>query len=194
MKIINYLTLFLLILTACQNSKNKSISAYEIELAKERTENESYLIKNAIVEPSNFKGLEYFEPDTTLIFNLKITKTNPELLVFATNTERKPEYYRVGTVRFKVKDSDCQLSLFSSKTDWTDIVFIPFKDLTNRELTYGAGRYIETKAFANNDSITLDFNRAFNPYCHYSDKFSCPIVPLENHLKVHLMAGEKKLH
>jgi uncharacterized protein (DUF1684 family) len=46
----------------------------------------------------------------------------------------------------------------------------------------------------NNDSIELDFNYAFNPYCHYNSTFSCPIVPFENHLKVHIFAGEKKLH
>ena len=41
---------------------------------------------------------------------------------------------------------------------------------------------------------TIDFNKAYNPYCAYNYKYSCPIVPLENDLAVEINAGVKKFH
>jgi uncharacterized protein (DUF1684 family) len=37
----------------------------------------------------------------------------------------------------------------------------------------------------------IDFNYAYNPYCAYNEKYSCPIPPIENHLKIAISAGEK---
>jgi uncharacterized protein (DUF1684 family) len=37
----------------------------------------------------------------------------------------------------------------------------------------------------------IDFNKAYNPYCAYNPKYSCPVVPIANHLETEVMAGEK---
>ena len=43
-------------------------------------------------------------------------------------------------------------------------------------------------------TVTLDFNKAYNPYCAYSGKWSCPVPPEENHLETEIKAGVKKYH
>ncbi len=68
--------------------------------------------------------------------------------------------------------------------------FVPFKDLTNGTETYPAGRYLDIPV-TENDIITVDFNVAYNPYCAYSPYYSCPLPPMENHLKVRISTGEK---
>jgi uncharacterized protein (DUF1684 family) len=76
---------------------------------------------------------------------------------------------------------------------YEDYLFIPFKDLTNGEDTYGGGRYLDLK-IPEGETILIDFNRAYNPYCAYNHNYSCPIPPFENHLKVKIEAGVKKYH
>ncbi|HMK06529.1 MAG TPA: DUF1684 domain-containing protein, partial [Flavobacterium sp.] len=59
--------------------------------------------------------------------------------------------------------------------------------------TYIGGRYIDMR-FPKGDTVLIDFNTAYNPYCAYNHKYSCPIVPLENDLKIEILAGVKKFH
>jgi uncharacterized protein (DUF1684 family) len=74
---------------------------------------------------------------------------------------------------------------------YRDYLFIPFKDMTNGESTYGGGRYIDMRMGDIRDgSVIIDFNKCYNPWCMYSDGYNCPIPPLENHLEVPIEAGE----
>ncbi len=74
---------------------------------------------------------------------------------------------------------------------YKDYIFIPFKDHTNGNETYGGGRYIEAKK-PTGDTYQLDFNYAFNPYCHYTTGYSCPYPPEANFLEIKIETGEKK--
>ncbi|WP_321538818.1 DUF1684 domain-containing protein [Flavobacterium piscinae] len=69
-------------------------------------------------------------------------------------------------------------------------MFLPFTDLTSGIESYGGGRYIDLK-IQEGKIWTIDFNQAYNPYCAYNEKYSCPIVPEENDLKVEIKAGVK---
>jgi len=71
-------------------------------------------------------------------------------------------------------------------------LFIPFADVTSGDETYGTGRYIDisTKDIINN-TVVIDFNKAYNPYCAYSNGYNCPIPPAENYLAVAIKAGER---
>lgn len=76
--------------------------------------------------------------------------------------------------------------------EYAELLFIPFRDLTNGRTTYGVGRYIDIRKPSGN-AVTLDFNLAYNPNCAYgTDKYSCPIPPKENFLKVEIRSGERK--
>ena len=65
--------------------------------------------------------------------------------------------------------------------------------LTNGEETYGDGRYIDL-VIPEGDSITINFNKAYIPYCAYNAKYSCPIVPKENNLNYAIKAGVKNFN
>ena len=69
-------------------------------------------------------------------------------------------------------------------------MFIPFRDATCQSESYGGGRYIDTET-PKGKTLRIDFNKAYNPYCAYSIRYSCPIPPEENTLKIAIPAGEK---
>lgn len=84
------------------------------------------------------------------------------------------------------------LTLIAKDSSYFDYLFLPFKDLTNGEETYGGGRYLDFRMRDIKDGVLiLDFNKNYNPYCAYSDGYSCPIPPRENHLDFEVRAGEK---
>ena len=73
---------------------------------------------------------------------------------------------------------------------YEDYLFLPFADESNGESTYGGGRYIDL-TIPEGDVLVIDFNRAYNPYCVYNKKYSCPLVPRQNYLKTKVKAGVK---
>lgn len=71
-------------------------------------------------------------------------------------------------------------------------LFLPFKDESNGDTTYGGGRYLNLMDTDIIDGkIEIDFNKSYNPWCAYSDGFNCPIPPKDNHLPLEILAGEK---
>jgi uncharacterized protein (DUF1684 family) len=73
-------------------------------------------------------------------------------------------------------------------------LFLAFGDETSARETYGAGRYLDVQKVPGSKTITLDFNKAYNPYCAYNETFSCPLPPQENLLQVAIKAGEQTYH
>jgi uncharacterized protein len=75
-------------------------------------------------------------------------------------------------------------------------IFVPFRDGTAGETTYGAGRYmLDTAKGADlgvdGDLLVLDFNFSYHPSCRYDDAWQCPLAPPENRLTAPIEAGEK---
>lgn len=142
----------------------------------------------------NFTKLNYFEPNYNLRIRVKaMVQSNPEIVQFETNTERKPVYMKKYLFVFNL--SGAQDSLWGFVKNESPLrVFVPFKDLGNGTTTYGGGRYIDIEIAPGQDSVWLDFNTAYNPYCHYDTSYSCPIVPFENRLQIAIEAGEKLYH
>ena len=70
-------------------------------------------------------------------------------------------------------------------------IFLPFTDMSNGKTSYEGGRYIDLEV-PKGDELIIDFNQAYNPYCAYNPKFSCPIPPKRNHLDTFIEAGVKK--
>ena len=68
--------------------------------------------------------------------------------------------------------------------------FLAFADETSAKETYGGGRYLNVRQDGKN-SITLDFNLAYNPYCAYNPDYACPLPPKENILDIPIPVGEK---
>ena len=109
----------------------------------------------------------------------------------ATSTGDEQEYLHVGEIHFVVQGQTAVLQVYVSVTGGE--YFIPFVDATAPAETYGAGRYLEPDDLGDG-RLHVDFNLAYNPYCAYNDRWSCPIPPRENRLAVRIEAGEKKYH
>ena len=71
---------------------------------------------------------------------------------------------------------------------YRNYLFIPFRDATSGKETYGGGRYIEL-TIPRADTIMINFNLAYHPYCAYTEGYNCPIPPRENYLPVKIEAG-----
>jgi len=82
------------------------------------------------------------------------------------------------------------IKILPTKPDRKPYLFLGFWDETSDQETYGGGRYIDIEEKEEN-FYTLDFNFAYNPYCAYSDRYSCAVPPFENRLKLAVTAGEK---
>lgn len=142
-----------------------------------------------------FEGLSYFDTDPKWKFRCEIEIDTTEApFEMPTTTARLPLYRKYGLLKFNINDSTYTLSAyqnmeFLAKDPTYKNLFIPFKDLTNTHETYGGGRYMDIE-IPDNDSVILDFNLAYNPYCAYDDKWSCPLPPFENYLKLRVEAGE----
>jgi uncharacterized protein len=141
-----------------------------------------------ILNPSKFKGLNYFEPDSTYIFEGKFeARASTEKIGMSDGSGGSNP--KVGEVSFEIQGQKVALAVFQEGENF----FIPFKDATNTSNTYGGGRYlnIEAKEMVA-DKITLDFNKASNPYCAYNHNFVCPIPPKSNTLQMAINVGEKR--
>jgi len=141
-----------------------------------------------------FVGLNHFKPDPTWTLNASIQRIkNPELIQMATNTERLAPMIAYGKLTFSIKNNSYELIAFQDMEDPDGELFVPFTDLTNGNETYGGGRYLNLTP-TSSDSIQIDFNLAYSPYCAYNITYSCPIPPEENHISVRITAGEKTLY
>jgi len=141
-----------------------------------------------------FRGLNYYPPDFDYRFELKLREHEQKKIVEIEDTQGNlRKFYRWGEFEFKIGDHNCKLQAYKSSPHETRL-FVPFRDATSGKETYGAGRYLDLDS---GDHKTphgywiLDFNRAYNPWCAYSDRYACPFVDPENWLKVAIRAGEK---
>lgn len=147
----------------------------------------------------SFTGLRYFEPDNRFSVMAEFVRLKkPKTVWFATSDGKEKEYVRFAEIRFRLLDRPYVLFAYYShkvreKEGLSKHIFVPFKDLTNLVETYGGGRYLDLTEPVE-DLIQVDFNRAYNPYCAYSDGYSCPKVPEENYLNIRIEAGEKTLY
>ena len=75
-----------------------------------------------------------------------------------------------------------------------DGMFIMFADATSGDETYGAGRYLVAELPDEEGNVLLDFNKAYNPPCAFTDFATCPLPPQDNILEIPVLAGEKAWH
>lgn len=141
-----------------------------------------------------FKGLDFFPIDSSFRFECQWVRTpGEEPFMMATSNGRKPWYEKYGELRFHHKGKEWVLEVYQSHhlrqtEEYADYLFLPFLDKTNSFSTYGGGRYLEMK-IPEGETVVIDFNKAYNPYCAYSDRYSCPLVPRVNKLGFEVIAG-----
>jgi uncharacterized protein len=143
-----------------------------------------------------FEGLNYYEADPSMVFRVKlVTYDDPDIFIIATTTGDEREAIRYGYFDVIIEGKEVRVHAYKFTrhrgTELESYLFIPFRDATSGDETYEGGRYLDVEETFPG-YIEVDFNDAYNPYCVYSDLYSCPLPPVENHLDVPVRAGEKK--
>jgi uncharacterized protein (DUF1684 family) len=175
-------------------------TAYVEEIKHEREKNELFLKtsdESPIVEKEKFKSLHYFPIDIKyrIIANLVPIETK-KIVALKTSKGEEQQYKEYAYAEFNVDGVENKLLILEG-IDMGPVrgkLFLAFGDETSAFETYGAGRYLDVAKVPGSTTVTLDFNKAYNPYCAYNDTYSCPFPPAENLLKVAIRAGEKSYH
>lgn len=171
----------------------KSILDARTKLEKETADTSTTRFNAEEIARFKIKPRQYFAPDTSYIIDAVFSlDTSTPVFRMPTNTDRKPKFRIYGYLKFSIHDTAVKLTAYQYMEDRSDsgFLFIPFGDKTNDFTTYGGGRYLDVPLPAS-DKVILDFNKAYNPYCSYSDRWSCTLVPPVNMLDVSILAGEK---
>ncbi len=141
-----------------------------------------------------FMGLPWFDADARFIVAAKVEAV-PEGETGRLTTSRglTKELPVFADFVFELDGESRRLRGYASGPQLADhtSVLVPFTDLSSGESTYPVGRYLEFEVPAAAEVTALDFNRATNPLCAYSEHFNCPIPPADNRLELAIEAGER---
>lgn len=191
--IIAALCCLLLTISATGQSFQEEIMAYRAKYTSDFLTDE-----NSPLKKKDLKFLRFYEPDET--FQVKCTfeqVLDGEPFEMPTYSGKTKSYMVFGKLHFTLNGQKMSLNIYRSLAlakipKYQDYLFVPFMDLTSAHETYGGGRYLDLRmGELNAETIYLDFNKAYNPYCAFSDGYSCPVPPAANHLKVKIEAGEQ---
>jgi hypothetical protein len=195
------LGLFIMSCGDTRKDKNQERGSYLHEIMREREMKDSlFRIPGQSPLPTlsamdTFAGLRYFPPDSSYrvrAFFERIEDGQPFRM--ESTGEVQDIYLPYARVHFQIRGEDQVLTVFQNlrllqQDAYQDYLFIPFRDSTSGRQSYGGGRYLDIR-IPESDTIIIDFNKAYNPYCAYSYEYSCPVPPEENTLTVAIKAGE----
>lgn len=188
---------FLLLMSVSLVMSQETAAEYQANLNKEFANREESPLTDEDFKV--FQSLDFYPIDEKFVVEAKFVRTPKErVFKMKTSTTRLPEYKKYGELLFQIDGKDFKLNVYqnielSKKEGYEDYLFLPFSDLTCGKESYIGGRYIDMR-IPKTKTVTVDFNKAYNPYCAYNHKYSCPIVPLENDLPIEILAGVKKFH
>jgi uncharacterized protein (DUF1684 family) len=190
------LIVFMIVLQSCNSQekrKSLGVSGFQKEMnSKFKDASKSPLTKKGL---KRFRGLDFFTLDAKYKVNAKIIKTpDAPTFNFPTTTDRVAVYKKYGIVSFSIDEKDFELAIYQDENPqekYINHLFLPFLDNTNGKTSYQGGRFVDvlTTDENNDGTIMIDFNTAYNPYCAYSDRYSCPIAPRNNYLDIEIKAG-----
>ncbi|MBL8134148.1 MAG: DUF1684 domain-containing protein [Anaerolineae bacterium] len=136
-----------------------------------------------------FQGIRFFAPNPALDLVVDVERLPGDAVTVQTTSGEVRQYQRYGRFTFTVDGENAALTVYETPHGF----FLPFTDAA--EDIYGGGRYLEPELLNESPDrarFEVNFNLAYNPYCAYGPGWSCPLVPLENRLKVAIRAGEKQ--
>jgi len=143
-----------------------------------------------------FKGIHFYPFNEKYVVNANFVRTpNEKPFQMSTSSGMRKTYVKYAEVFFTVDGKQYKLNVYQSQdllqsADYKDYLFIPFTDATSGNETYEGGRYIDL-SITNSDHILINFNKAYHPYCAYTDGYNCPVPPQENRLPIKIEAGVK---
>jgi len=188
--------------SSCTTSKvsTNMIDKYAQEIAHHRSEYKAEFLqdeRSPLREP-DFKYMHFYDADPEFDCKCSFSRTeNAKPFEMATVSGKTQIYTKYGIAKCSIKDQKVDVNIYGSMRvqampGYADHLFIPYKDYTSGEDTYGGGRYLDiSKNDIVDSKVDIDFNKSYNPWCMYSDGYNCPIPPSENHLAIAIRAGEK---
>lgn len=204
-KVVEFVLLFtLVIFLSCNDSKINSPEEKEYvqSILKERAEKDSSFQydqfspfkRDASV---TFKPLKYYDPDPDFVFKSKLFFYDKQDTVIVLGTKGETRYViLLGYVELKKEDKIYNVNIYRAFSRTGEIYHsIWFTDRTTGKETYGVGRYLDFELNPDPNFIyTIDFNKAYNPYCAYTSEYTCPIPREEDYIDMAIEAGEKNFH
>jgi len=191
-------TLVSLSLLSCAEDEAGNVSQYDEQEVLEARQAKDEAFRSGSASPlpadkrESFTGLKYFDPDERYVLEATfVAASKAEEVVMQTSTGEPRKAVRAGWFTFSVDGRKLKLSAYTFDGSEGTSYFVPFTDKTTGHETYYAGRYLDIPKI-DGDQYIIDFNDAYNPYCAYSEAYSCPLVPSENELSAAIRAGEKK--
>ena len=185
----------LIISTFCFSQAEKAdIITFQKDLNLEYTDSIRSPLTRA--ERLKFTKHEFYPIDLKYRVKATLVRTPAEKpFKMATTKGTTKDFVKYGELNFVLNGKKYKLNVYQylillEKEETKNYLFLPFRDLTNSVETYGGGRFIDL-TLPEGNTIILDFNKAHNPYCAYTDRFACPITPMENTLNIKIKAGIK---
>ena len=140
----------------------------------------------------NFGGLSYYPVDLRygMIGSIERfpVEPKPAYVDLPTSQGRGKKYVRYGRFKFKWIEKEYVLQIYRPLGGGAP--FLPFKDKTSGAETCAEGRYLHIEQMPGG-KVLIDFNRAYNPFCEYNEKYTCTFAPQENWFNIPIRAGEK---
>lgn len=189
------------VIYSMQNNTTSTSEGYVEFIQQERAEMEKFMKggdgspfgKDSVV----FEGLKFYPADVRYRIKAKLKPIEgKKVVLLSTSDGKEQKYLEYAFAEFELDGIQNQLLILEvmEMGPQRGKLFLAFADETSGRETYGAGRYLDVKKIPAAKSVELDFNLAYNPYCAYNDKYSCPFPPKENLLKVAIRAGEMSYH
>ena len=178
----------------CCFSMNAQSYTETIELHRTTSNLEMLVEVLDSAESKAFEGICYFPIDSNYRVTATFKRKKGKKFAMPMTKTRLVYYRQYGIVSFTIHDTLCSLVVYENlslkkKKEFKNYLFLPFRDGTTAISTYGGGRYLDLEKSTGN-TIIIDFNRAYHPYCVYSARYSCPIPPAENTVAPSISAGE----
>lgn len=190
----------LLLLSACILPTLSPAQSWKKEIRKFRKHLDEHY-RNPETSPlekedlPDFKSHNYFPMDKAFRVTAQLERTpDAEPFIMATVSGKKKTFRKFANLVFQIDDETLTIAAYLYRDpetgNYDGELFLPFKDDTSGDESYGGGRYIDMPVPAEDaKTVVLDFNQCYNPYCAYSSGWNCPIPPVENHLNIPIRAG-----
>ena len=176
-------------------SRADDLAAWRKEIETERAMKDEFMGRHPespfVSGRVPFHSLVYFPIEPK--FRVRATLERPavpEEAYLRTNRDNQAVMRYLGDLLFSIGGRSLRLRVYHAGEGVGTSVFVPFRDATSGRESYGPGRYL-TLELNEADVYDLDFNRAFNPYCAYTDEYECGFPPAENDLPLAVRAGER---
>jgi uncharacterized protein (DUF1684 family) len=186
--------LFILSFLLIQNATAQD-SAYKDSLIAYQ---QNYINNHEVVGKADRKYISFYPIDKSYCVNASFKKIRDEQGFYMnTSSGMQEKFFKYGLLTFRLHGKTLHLYIYQSQAlmqqeKYKDYLFVPFGDATSGFTSYGGGRYMDfTLQDIKNNTLVIDFNKAYNPYCAYTTGYNCPIPPKENLLTVAIRAGEK---